>query len=236
VSSRQEEKERRRKEREAAEQAAQSSAARRKRMGLVGGGVLLAAILVIVALAAFSGGGDDGETTAGDSDGPLVEAVAAPTQNVTNLQDAARAAKCKLESPREEGSDHVTETVQYRSNPPTSGNHDPVPAEDGEYSADSPPDPEQSVHALEHGRILFQYKEGSPAQRAGQLKSVFEEEFKGTPAYHALFFQNQTNMEAAVAATAWTQSLTCPQWNDQVFDALRAFRRQYTDRGPEFVP
>jgi len=236
VSSRQEEKEQRRREREAAEKASQASAARRKRMGLVGGGVLLAAILVIVALAAFGGGDDDGGGGTADGGGKTVEAIPAPTQNVRNLQDAARAAKCTIETPKNEGSDHVTETVKYTANPPTSGNHDPVPSEDGEYSADSPPDIEQSVHALEHGRILFQYKEGSPAERIGQLKSVFEEEFKGTPAYHALFFQNQTDMEPMAVATAWDNALTCPQWNDQVFDALRAFRRQFTDKGPEFVP
>ena len=41
---------------------------------------------------------------------------------------------------------------------------------------------------------------------------------------------------AAVAATAWTQSLTCPEMNDQVFDAIRSFRARYTDKGPETVP
>ena len=236
MSSRQEEKERRRQEREAAEKAAQASADRRKRMGMVGGGVLLAAILVIVALVAFPGGGDDGGGGGGEAEDATVTAVPAPTQNVRNLQDAAKAGGCELASPREEGSNHVTEAVQYKTNPPTSGNHDPVPAEDGEYSAESPPDTEGTVHSLEHGRVLLQYKTGSPAQRVGQFKSVFEEDLKGTSAYHALFFANQTNMEAAVAATAWGQSLTCPQWNDRVFDALRAFRRQYTDKGPEFVP
>jgi hypothetical protein len=43
-------------------------------------------------------------------------------------------------------------------------------------------------------------------------------------------------MTAAVAATAWDNSLTCPQWNDQVFDAIRAFRRDFVDKGPEFLP
>jgi hypothetical protein len=43
-------------------------------------------------------------------------------------------------------------------------------------------------------------------------------------------------MDAAVAATAWTQSLTCPTMNDQVFDAIRAFRTEYTDKGPELIP
>jgi hypothetical protein len=54
--------------------------------------------------------------------------------------------------------------------------------------------------------------------------------------YHMLMFENTTNMPYAVAATAWTHSLTCPTMNDKVFDALRAFRAQYIDKGPEKVP
>ena len=38
---------------------------------------------------------------------------------------------------------------------------------------------------------------------------------------------------AAVAATAWTQSLTCPELTDATFDALRTFRVTYVDKGPE---
>jgi hypothetical protein len=54
--------------------------------------------------------------------------------------------------------------------------------------------------------------------------------------YHLLLFENQTNMTAAVAATAWGHSLTCPEMNDQVFDAIRTFRNEYIDKGPEQVP
>ena len=50
-----------------------------------------------------------------------------------------------------------------------------------------------------------------------------------------LLFQNTTGMKAAVAATAWGHSLTCPEMNDRVFDAIRTFRAQYIDKGPEKV-
>ncbi len=232
MSSRQEEKERRRQEREAAERAAEASSARRRRLGMVGAGVLAVAVAVIVVLAIASGGGDDGD---GGGGGSQIGEVKAPSQgNENNLEVAAREAGCKLTNHRSEGRGHTTEPVKYNSNPPTSGSHDPTWAEDGEY--DSAPDVEQSVHALEHGRINFQYKPGSPPNRIGQLKSVFNEETKGTSGYHSLLFPNQTSMTAAVAATAWTKSLTCPQWNDKVFDALRAFRKEYVDKGPEFIP
>ena len=63
-----------------------------------------------------------------------------------------------------------------------------------------------------------------------------EEELKGEPGYHTLVFGNQTDMTPAIAATAWRQSLTCETFNDRIFDAIRAFRRTYVDKGPEFVP
>jgi Protein of unknown function (DUF3105) len=228
MSSRQEEKERRRQERMAAEEAAKRSAARRKRMGIVAGGVLAAAIAVVIVLAVVSGGDEGANQAQGD--------VVAPTFEVTNLQEAARAADCRVQSFRIEGRGHTSRDVQYRTNPPTSGEHDPTPADDGVYAPNNPPDKEASVHSLEHGRILIQYKAGTPQQRIDQLQAVFAEEVKGTEGYHTLLFQNQTNMEPALAVTAWGRSLTCPAFNDRVFDAIRAFRTQNVDKGPEFIP
>ena len=51
-----------------------------------------------------------------------------------------------------------------------------------------------------------------------------------------LLFENTTGMDSAVAATAWTHSVTCPEMNDKVFDAFRTFRARYIDKGPEQVP
>ena len=43
-------------------------------------------------------------------------------------------------------------------------------------------------------------------------------------------------MPYQVAATAWTQLLGCPTYNDRVPDAMRAFRDQYRLKGPEYIP
>ena len=51
-----------------------------------------------------------------------------------------------------------------------------------------------------------------------------------------LLYENTTDMPFAVAATAWTHPLGCPEMNDKVFDAIRTFRAQYIDKGPEKVP
>ena len=226
MSSRQEEKERRRREREEAERAAAASSSRRKRLGIVLGGVVAAAVALIVVLAVASG----------DETSPEVRGVLPPARE-TNEAEAARAAGCELQTHRSEGRGHTSETVQYKTNPPTSGSHDPTPAQEGIYPADGPPDLEQSVHALEHGRVLIQYKAGLPQREVDRLRTLAETfEVKGTAGYHGLFFQNQTNMPAQVAATAWTKSLTCPRMNDRVFDAIRTFWRTNVDKAPEFIP
>ncbi len=227
MSSRQEEKERRRREREAAEAAAASGAGRR-RIAMVLGAVLAAAVALIVVLAVATGDDEGANQTQGDATIPPFE--------ITNPAEAARAAGCRQQDHRIEGRGHQAEPVQYDTNPPTSGAHDPTPAQDGIYPPDGPPDIEQSVHSLEHGRINIQYKPGTPAETINRLERLMEFEVKGEEGYHGLLFQNQTNMEPAIAATAWGKSLTCPRMNDQVFDAIRAFWRTNVDKGPEFIP
>ena len=226
MSSRAEEKERRRQERLAAEQAAQSGD-RRKRFGIVGGVVLLAAIAVVAVLAVASGGDDEGDVTRG---------IALPEQRNDNLAEAVRAAGCEVRTDPVDSGDHVSETVRYAMSPPTSGDHDPTAAADGIYEPGNPPDIEQSVHALEHGRINVQDRAGTPQGQVDQLAALFSESVKGEEGYHSLLFENPGEMEPAVAATAWGRALLCPQFNDRIFDALRAFRRDRVDKAPEFVP
>ena len=171
---------------------------------------------------------DDG--SARSLDAPL------PAQRERALEPAARAAGCRVRTHRDEGRGHTKDRVRYRTNPPTSGDHDPQVALEGIFDPGHPPDVEQSVHALEHGRILVQYRRGITSRRVAQLETLVDESVKGSDGYHTLLFRNQTRMPAAVAATAWRRSLTCPRMNDRVFDAIRAFRRAYVDTGPEFIP
>lgn len=233
MSSRQEEKERRRREREELEKKASASADRNRRLQLVGGAVLVIAVIVVAVVLLTSGGGDDdggGEATAGSTE------VTLPARQIENLQEAADAAGCTYREVKNEGSTHTQEQVEYKNNPPTSGDHNPVPAEDGVYAPGNTPEPEHYVHTLEHGRILFQYRPGAPERVRQTLEAIFNEEINGTPGYHAIVMENNTGMKPLVAATAWDQELLCPELNDEAIDAMRAFRERFTDQGPEFVP
>jgi hypothetical protein len=235
VASRQEEKEQRRKERLERERKEAAAAARRKRLQLVSGGVLAVAAIaaVVVAIGVAAGGGDEKEASA-PSD--AAAAVRLPEQATSDIAAAAKAAGCTLTNPAFEGQQHEDKNFKasdYKTNPPTSGNHTPDWYDDGVYEPGTTPSLGMLVHPLEHGRIEVQYKKGTPAADVTKLEALLNEQNEG---YHMLLFENTTGMDAQVAATAWTHSLTCPEMNDKVFDAIRTFRARYIDKGPETVP
>ncbi|HEU4976335.1 MAG TPA: DUF3105 domain-containing protein [Baekduia sp.] len=236
MSSRQEEKERRRAEREAREHAEARKASGRRRLQLVGAAVLgIAAVAAIIAaIVSATGGGGDSTASANNN----LADVPIPARKVYDLDAAAKAAGCTWKQHKDEGHEHIADTATfkgYKTNPPTSGTHRITPADDGIYPPDAPPSVNATVHSLEHGRIDIQYKPGTTPRRIGQLQTLVNEKVKGVPGFHELLFKNTTKMPYAVAATSWTRSITCPEWNDQVFDAIRAFRDKWVDHGREVV-
>jgi uncharacterized protein DUF3105 len=237
VSSRQEEKQKRREERLAREQAEKAVAARRQRMTIAGavvGGLAVIAVAVLL-ISGTIGGGDNASGDASQPTSAEEADVKLPEQQIGDLAAAAEAAGCKVSNPPIEGRSHETKDfteADYKTNPPTSGNHYPEWYQDGVYGPDDTPNLGMLVHTLEHGRIDVQYKPGTPTHTVKQLEALLSEQEDG---YHMLLFQNGTKMDAQIAATAWGHSLTCPQFNNQVFDALRTFRDQYIDKGPETV-
>ena len=154
----------------------------------------------------------------------------APTAaQLDQLRRAAAAAHCSLASFPTEGRSHTTGRVSYKTNPPTSGPHNPAPAPDRAYSV--APRPEFYVHSLEHGRIALQYRPGAPPAVRDALRRVY-----GEFTHHMLLFPNNTNMDFEVAATAWKHRIGCARFNSKVPEALRRFRDAYRDRAPEQVP
>jgi hypothetical protein len=159
-----------------------------------------------------------------------------PAVKIANLTAAAKAAGCSLSNPPDEGHAHEPREFtinDYGSNPPTSGTHFPEWYDDGVYAAGTTPELGKLVYALEHGRIELQYKSGTSAENIARLENLVSELEGG---YHMLLFGNDTDMPFAVSATAWGHLLGCPEMNEKVFDALRAFRTNYIDKGPEVVP
>jgi uncharacterized protein DUF3105 len=238
VASRQEEKERRRAERLAREEAERRASGRRQRLQLASGAVLGLAVIAGVVLVLVSGVFSSGSGGSGNASQPASSSdlPKLPQQQIGDLNAAAKAAGCKLSNPAIEGATHETKDFKpsdYKTNPPTSGNHNPDWYQDGIYEPGDVPRLGMVVHPLEHGRIEVQYKPGTPSNTVSQLEAFMAEQSDG---YHMLMFQNTTNMPYQVAATAWGHLLGCPTMNTKVFDALRTFRARYIDKGPEQVP
>ncbi len=225
MSSRQERRRQARDEREAAERHAAAAGARRRRLRLAGG--VASALAVLAAAAALLSGGATPEPAA-----PGLRAVPIPAQATTDLDAAVRLAGARrISHPYAEGiNEHTDEPVSYPTNPPTNGPHAFTWTEDGSYAGAPAPPTEQVVHAQEHGRVVIQYRPGLPRAQLGQLVALYEESPR-----HVLLVENATSMPCDVAATAWGNGVLCPTLNARSFDALRAFRDRFRDRGPETV-
>ena len=203
MAHRQEEKEQRRAERMAREEAARKAAARKKRLQYVFGGVLAVAIV----------GGHRGRRDARPRRGrrrPRRSPRASATWPATSRSPSRRRATSRprprrraatLDNPEIEGSTHETKNFKagdFKTNPPTSGNHNPDWYQDGIYAPGDTPRLGMLVHTLEHGRIDVQYKKGTSEADVAKLEALLGE----SDGYHMLLFENTTGWTRAVAATA----------------------------------
>jgi hypothetical protein len=240
MSSRREQKEALRRERERREAEARA-AQQRKRLVGIGAGALIAAIALVLVVVVAAGGGDGGgEGVQGEGD-TFPSGGSVSEQQVFDLQEAASAAGCELESNPATSRDHtqsLDEKVRYRQNPPTSGKHFAVPAEDGLYNG-TPPSDEELVHSLEHGRVVIWVKPSLPRAARETIRAIFDND------NFQLLVVSRPDMPYAVAATAWNadpeplgtgRQMGCPDWNDKVPDALRTFMDEHRSNGPEPIP
>jgi hypothetical protein len=116
------------------------------------------------------------------------------------------------------------------TNPPVTGRfRERARADDGSYVGKPQPAPEATMHALFHGRVLFQYRPGLPSRDQGALDRLT----RADPD-RVLLFENRTGMHAAVAATAYLSVMTCPRVDRPALAALAAFRERRRAFGQSF--
>jgi hypothetical protein len=249
MASRKEEKERLRAQRLAAERASQSGGRRRLLAGYVVAGVLSLAVVagLVAVIAGGSGGG--GATNAcsnahiQNSAGTFAgltpdcrQGTPPPAIQYGDLAISAQKASCELKlNLPDEGNTHVPNStpVHYGTVPPTSGNHNPVPIDDGAYTTPVTSDTSaeinirNEVHAMEHGRVEIHYKPSLPEKEQLALKGVFDADPDGMLLYP------DPDMPYDVAVTAWTNEVVCPTYGPTVLDVIRNFRDTYRGNGPE---
>jgi hypothetical protein len=237
MSHRREQKEALRRERELREQQARAAEQRKKMVGYGAAGVL--AIVAVAVLILLATGGDDAGSGPGNAGSVFPDGGSFPKQTIFDVAPAAKAAGCKLSSAKGSGG-HTTslsDRVKYNTNPPSSGKHYQVPAQDGIYG--QAPQDEQLVHNEEHGRVIIWVKPSLPKDQRADIRALVEDDS------YQMVLVPRRNMPYAVAATAWNADpapggtgrlLTCTQVNDKTFDALAAFRDENRSQGPEPIP
>ena len=203
MSHRREQKEALRREREERERQARAAEQRKKMVGYGLGGVLVLAAVIVVAVL-VAGGGDGG-----GSDAQAAEVFPGggnfPEQKVFEVAPAAEAAGCRLRSVKGSGTaTHTTsldDRVKYNTNPPTTGRHYEIPAQDGIYG-DAPQD-EELVHGMEHGRVIFWVNPSLPEEQRADIRALVDDDS------YQMFLVPRSNMPYAVAATAEARSDWC---------------------------
>lgn len=227
MSSRHDEKERRKQERIEREAAAAQQAKRKRLLQIVAGAVAALAVVGGIGYAVANGGG-------GETDDGRIDAA--------RLTAAANAAGCTYRSFPSEGAEHLNKkftAADYKTNPPTSGNHLPpgMQAPDGLYVAGNEPEIGAWVHTLEHGRIILQYATDAPLTDVTALENLYKEPVLDSGgSYHMVLMRNNTKMPFKTAAVAWRRYLGCQDASPKAIAAMRIFRDRYVDKAPEFIP
>lgn len=235
------ERERLRQERIAAEEAESQSGRNRMIIGYA----VVSTVVIVAAVAIFLlvSGGDDssvsGNTTEADAHINLRQemgqtngvepderaGIVPAAAKETDLKAAAEKANCELRLKLpDEGNTHLPKDSQppnYKTSPPTSGNHvePPYQQADGAYS--EPPKQLDVVHSLEHGRLAIQYSPDLPEQEQLELKGLYDTMYGAS-----LLFPND-EMVYEVAATTWTNLIACREYKGAAtLDAIRAFGKE----------
>jgi hypothetical protein len=241
ANRREEERERLRQARQEREKGQAGSQKRRLMIGyglagLVGLAVLAGIIAVVVGAANKNDGGNahisqqSGSTNGIQPDTRSGTEVAAV--KVTNLKEAAKKADCdlRLNLPNE-GRTHLPVTAatpEYKTNPPTSGNHVEPPYQQADGAYKEMPRELDLVHSLEHGRLEIQYSPDLPESAQLEMIGLYDSMYGAT-----LLFPNE-NMPYAVAATTWRNLIGCNEYKGAItLDAIRDFGKQTWSKGPE---
>jgi hypothetical protein len=163
--------------------------------------------------------------------GGILAARAGSNRNKKLLEEAAKKGGClAVESfPNEvtNPSNSHKPPYKYKTNPPTSGNHNPSPANTGILG---PVPDENLVHNLEHGHVIFWYKSELEASLITALQNLVKKD----PTHYIM--EPRENMDVPLAFSAWTKSQKCPSPRAASIATAEVFANKYKGKGPEDLP
>jgi hypothetical protein len=104
-----------------------------------------------------------------------------------------------------EHSDRQFTAADYDTNPPSGGDHNPVPLEAGHFYTEPPP-LGQAVHLLEHGAVIG-WTNGLSADDQKAVEDAFNDVFKD--GYYQLATVENPEMDVPFALSAWGALQKC---------------------------
>jgi hypothetical protein len=159
---------------------------------------LLLGCLATGALALVACGGDDAATTTGSTT-TTTRAVADPgSGRCSSIEEVAV----------ELGGQHLDDefvAADYPTNPPTGGDHNPIPLEAANFY-DDPPRLGEAVHLLEHGAVIG-WTNDLPAADQKAVEEAFNEVFQ--EGYYQLAVVENPELDVPFALSAWGAMQKC---------------------------
>ena len=167
-------------------------------------------------------------------------------KNVASLMAAAGCNYKTVKAHVPGGQTHVnslTKKFPWNTDPPSNGQHYPLWAVWGFYTA--PVNPRMVVHNEEHGGVVLWWGTKVPPSTVDQLRSFYNEQSDGT------FGTPYPKLGTKVAISAWTGDpakytqngyfgqghlAICPRVDAATLKAFEAFRNAYRGKGPEGIP
>jgi hypothetical protein len=122
------------------------------------------------------------------------------------------------------GRQHVNEDVDYATNPPTSGPHNPVPLPAGVYRDPEQAPEERALHSMEHASAVIWYNceaggldDEECTAFIDELRDRYESLLTGQSGGALLIINNPT-MEHFIALTSWTRLLELDEYDEEAID------------------
>ena len=133
----------------------------------------------------------------------------------------------------DQGGGHIPacQPGEYASTPPTSGCHDPTPANWGVYTPANVPTTQNLLHNLEHGGIVIWYQPDQVTdEQVAELTAYVSSQVTGNRYKAILAPWTGSDFGHPIAVTAWRWLL----YQDEVnLDAIRGFTEEHYQKSPE---
>lgn len=184
----------------------------------------IGAALTLLAAVLAACGGDNTSTTTSASSTSTSSTTSSTTSTTSTTADVPTdGCTDAVTVPVDSAGTHFDRdftALDYPTNPPTGGDHNPTPIKLGKFYG-SPPPLGESVHALEHGAVIG-WTNGLSGSDQKAVEDAFNEAY--ADGYTSLAVVENPDLDGAFALSAWGAMQVCGTVDT---DVIRPFVEEY---------